>query len=56
MHHTPEYQEVSPFPAGDHRAARKRQNSMTNIKHKKQNPSTKEQRLQTVSQLFHWIA
>ena len=29
-----EIQEVSPFPAGDHKAAMNRQESMTNTKHK----------------------
>ena len=35
-HHTQEIQEVSPFPAGDHKAARNRQDSITktNTKHK----------------------
>ena len=28
-HHIPESQEVSPFPAGDHKAARNREDSMT---------------------------
>ena len=34
--HTQENQDVSPFPAGDHKAARNRQNSIikTNVKHK----------------------
>ena len=33
-HHTQESQEVSPFPAGDHKAAMNRQESITNTKHK----------------------
>ena len=33
-HHIQENQEVSPFPAGDHKAAMNRQESMTNTKHK----------------------
>ena len=33
-HHTQESQEVSPFPACDHKAAMYRQESMTNTKHK----------------------
>ena len=33
-HCTQESQEVSPFPAGDHKTARKRQDSMTDTKHK----------------------
>ena len=32
-HHTQESQEVSPFPAGDRKAAMNRQESMTNSKH-----------------------
>ena len=36
-HHIQEGQEVSPFPAGDHKAARNRQNSMTNT-----NPNNKK--------------
>ena len=35
-------QEVSPFPAGDHKAAMNRQDSMTGTKHKYQIGSTKE--------------
>ena len=33
-HHTQESQEVSPFPAGDHKATINRQESMTNTKQK----------------------
>ena len=33
-YHIQESQKVSPFPAGDHKAARKRQGSMTITKHK----------------------
>ena len=33
-HHIQENQEVSPFQAGDHKAAMNRQDSMTNTKHK----------------------
>ena len=33
-HHIQEGQEVSPFPAGDHKTARNRQDSMTKTKHK----------------------
>ena len=32
--HIQDSQEVSPFPAGDHKAARNRQDSMTDMKHK----------------------
>ena len=37
-HHTQESQVVSPFPAGDHKAARNRQYSITktNMDHKKE--------------------
>ena len=31
-HHKQESKEVSPFPAGDHKAARNRQDSMTDMK------------------------
>ena len=42
-HHTQESQEFSPFLAGDHKAARNRQDSImqTNWKHKEQKGSTK---------------
>ena len=33
-HHIQESQEVIPFPAGDHKAAMNRQDSMTDTKHK----------------------
>ena len=33
-HHTQKSQEVSPFPAGNHKAARNRQESMADMKHK----------------------
>ena len=33
-HHMQESQDVSPFPAGDHKAAMNRQESMTTTKHK----------------------
>ena len=42
-------QEVSPFPAGDHKAAVNRQESMRNTRHKKYKLSTKEELLGTVS-------
>ena len=32
-HHTQDSQEVSPFPAGDHKAAMNRQESMPTTKH-----------------------
>ena len=34
QHHIQESQEVSPFPAGDHKTARNRQDSVTDIKQK----------------------
>ena len=33
-HHIQESQEVSPFPAGDHKATMNRQDSMTDMEHK----------------------
>ena len=42
-------QETSPFQAGDHKAAKNRQESMTDTKHKKQKGSTKKHRLGMVS-------
>ena len=33
-HHIQESQEVSPFPAGDHKAEMNRQERMTNTEHK----------------------
>ena len=43
-HHTQESQNVSSFPAGDHKAARNRQESIrkTDMEHKQQKGSTKE--------------
>ena len=42
-HHIQESQEVSPFPGGDHKAARSRQDSMTdkNEKNNKNDPQKK---------------
>ena len=48
-HHTQESQEVSTFPAGDHKAATNRKDIMTDRKHKGQKLSTKEAPLGTVS-------
>ena len=45
-------QKVSPFPAGDHKAAKNRRGSMTNTRHKKLNNTNdpqKKYRLGTVS-------
>ena len=55
---TNESQEVSPFPAGDHKAhinrrAQRHSKHKTEQKHK---GSTKEYRLGTVSKLFYWRA
>ena len=49
--HTQESQEVIPLPAGDHKAARYRQDSITQtqIKDKYQNDPQKKYRLGTVS-------
>ena len=43
-HHTKESQEVKPFPAGNHKASKNRQDSIiiTNVKLKQQKGSTKE--------------
>ena len=57
-------QEVSPFPAGDHKAAMNRCESMKNktTKKKKQqdinytNAQQKEYRLGTASKIFYWNA
>ena len=48
-HHIQERQEFTLFPAGDHKAAINRQDSMTDTKHKQQKGSTKNHRLGTVS-------
>ena len=47
--HTQESEEVSPFPAGDHKAAKNRQDSIikTNMKHNKKDPQ-KKQRHETI--------
>ena len=49
-HNIQERQEVSPFPAGDHKAARNRQDSITTInkKHKYQKGSKKKHLIGTV--------
>ena len=55
---TNESQEVSPFPAGDHKAHINRR-TQRHSKHKteqKHKRSTKEVRLGTVSKLFYWRA
>ena len=50
-HHTQKSLDVSPFPAGDHKAARNRQDSMTkaNTKHNNKKDPQKKHRLGTVS-------
>ena len=45
-HHIQENQEVSPFPVGDHKAARKRQNRTTNANSKYKKGSTKKHGLE----------
>ena len=40
QYHIQESQEASPFPAGDHKAAMNRQESMTDTKQKQQKRST----------------
>ena len=42
QHHIQEGQKVIPFPAGEHKAAMNRQESMTNTKQKFQKRSTEE--------------
>ena len=42
-------QEVSPFPAGDHKAAMNRRENMRNTRHKITNDKQKKYRLGTVS-------
>ena len=42
-------QEVSPFPAGDHKAAMKRRESMRNTRQKDTNDPQRKYRLRTVS-------
>ena len=47
-------QEVSPFPAGNHKAAMNRSESMRNTRHKKHtNDPHKKYRLGAVSKIFH---
>ena len=46
---TNESQDVSPLPAGDHRAAMNRRESMTNTRHNNKNDLQKKYRLGTVS-------
>ena len=50
-------QEVSPFPAGDHKAAMNRRKSMRNTRHTLNiNDPLKKYRLGTVSKIFYWRA
>ena len=44
-------QEVCPFPAGDHKAAMNRRESMRNTRHKNTNDPQKMSRLETVSKI-----
>ena len=50
-HHTQESQAVCPFPAGDHKAARNREDSIlkTNVKHNNKKDPEKKHRLGMVS-------
>ena len=48
-HHTNESQEVSPFPAGDHKAARNRQDNLTKTKPNNKKDPQKKHRLGMVS-------
>ena len=47
-------QEVSPFPAGDYKAAMNRRESMGNTRHKTTNDPQKKYSLGTVSNIFYW--
>ena len=47
-------QEVSPFPAGDYKAAMNRRESMGNTRHKTTNDQQKKYSLGTVSKIFYW--
>ena len=47
-HNIQESQEASPFPAGNHKAAMNRQESMTNTKHNNKKDPQKKHRLGTV--------
>ena len=49
-------QEVSPFPAGDHKAAINRRKSIGNTRHKNTNDPQEKYRLGTVSKTFYWRA
>ena len=51
-----ERQEVSPFPAGDHKAAMNRRKSMTKQDINNTNDPQKKYRLGTVSKIFQWRA
>ena len=45
-------QEVSPFPADDHKTAMNRRESMRNTRHKNSNDSQKKYRFGTVSKII----
>ena len=49
---TNESKEVSPFPAGDHKAAMNRRKSKRNTRHKNTNDPQKKYRIGTVSKNF----
>ena len=53
-YHTQESQEVSPFPAGDHKAALNRQERMTNTKQNNENDPQKKNCLGIILALLLW--
>ena len=54
-HHTHESQEASPFPAGDHNAAKNRQESMTDTnKNKIKKIHKRSTALERSEKSFHW--
>ena len=53
---TNKIQEVGSFPAGDHKAAMNRRESMTNTRHKNTNDQQKKYRLERLVKIFYWRA
>ena len=47
-------QNVSPFPAGDHKAVMNRRKSMRNTRHNSKNDPHKKYRLGTISKINYW--
>ena len=54
LHTTNESQEVSPFPAGDHKA-QINIHAQKHCKHKQAQDRKKKYRLGTVSKIFYWM-